>query len=116
MEGYIQKAEESFKQNKVDKIFHYNTRFHDTLHTLVSQKPRLHNMIADMRKYVLRYRKDSLQYHYGSKRSIEGHRKIVMALRLKDPELCERIMRAHIHESKEDALQTTAESAKRKST
>ena len=114
LEGYIRKAEEAFKQNKVDKIFQYNTRFHDTLHTLVSHKPRLHNMMADMRKYVLRYRKDTLHYQDGSKRSIEGHRKIMMALRLKDPELCEHIMRAHIHESKEDALQTTAGSAKRK--
>jgi len=114
LEGYIRKAEESFKQNQVDKIYHYNTRFHDTLHTLVSHKPRLHNMMADMRKYVLRYRKDTLHYHYGSKRSIEGHRKIMMALRLKDPELCERIMRAHIHESKEDALQRTTGSTERK--
>ena len=113
LEGYIQKAEESFEQNKVDKIFHYNTQFHDTLHALISHKPRLHHMMTDMRKYVLRYRKDTLHYHYGSKRSIEGHRKIMMALRLKDPELCERIMRAHIHESKEDALQKTAGSAKR---
>ena len=114
LEGYIRNAEESFNENKVDKIFHYNTRFHDTLHTLVSHKPRLHNMMTDMRKYVLRYRKDTLHYDYGSKRSIEGHRKIMMALRLKDPELCERIMRAHIHESKEDAMQTTAGSAKEK--
>ena len=113
LEGYIRKAEESFQQNKVDRIFHYNTRFHDTLHALVSHKSRLHNMMADMRKYVLRYRKDTLHHDYGSKRAIEGHRKIMMALRLKDPELCERIMRAHIHESKEDALQTTGGSVKR---
>ncbi len=112
LEGYIQKAEESFEHNKVDKIFHYNTQFHDTLHALISHKPRLHHMMADMRKYVLRYRKDTLHYHFGSKRSIEGHRKIMMALRLKDPELCERIMRAHIHESKEDALHTTSDVSK----
>jgi DNA-binding GntR family transcriptional regulator len=35
-----------------------------------------------------------------------GHRKILLALRLKDPELCERTMRDHIKQAKEDALQT----------
>jgi DNA-binding GntR family transcriptional regulator len=59
-----------------------------------------------MRKYVLRYRKDTLQYPDGGKRAIEGHRKIMLALRLHDPELCERVMREHIKEAKEDALQT----------
>ena len=105
LEGFIQKAEHALTQKKIDKIFHYNTQFHDTLHGLVSHKPRFHDMMADMRKYVLRYRKDTLQTLDGAKRSIEGHRKIMLALRLKDPDLCERIMREHIRESKEDALQ-----------
>jgi DNA-binding GntR family transcriptional regulator len=30
----------------------------------------------------------------------------MMALRLKDPDLCERIMREHIQEAKEDAMQS----------
>ena len=107
LEGFIQKAEHELTQEKIDKIFHYNTQFHDTLHGLVSHKPRFHDMMADMRKYVLRYRKDTLQTLDGAKRSIEGHRKIMLALRLKDPDLCERIMREHIRESKEDALQAT---------
>jgi DNA-binding GntR family transcriptional regulator len=29
-----------------------------------------------------------------------------MALELKDPDLCERVMREHIQEAKEDALQS----------
>ena len=36
---------------------------------------------------------------------MEGHRKILLALRLRDPDLCERVMREHIQESKVDALQ-----------
>jgi DNA-binding GntR family transcriptional regulator len=59
-----------------------------------------------MRKYVLRYRKDTLHYLDGAKRTIDGHRKIMMALRLKDPDLCERMMREHIQEAKEDAMQS----------
>jgi DNA-binding GntR family transcriptional regulator len=64
-------------------------------------------MMVNIRKYVLRYRKDTLRYPDGGKRTIEGHRKIMMSLRLRDPDLCERVMREHIQEAKEDALQTT---------
>jgi DNA-binding GntR family transcriptional regulator len=113
LESFIQKAEEALKSDQEDQIFHFNTQFHDILHNLVSHKQRLHNMMADMRKYVLRYRKDTLHDQYGSKRAIDGHRKIMMALRLRDGELCERIMREHIHESKEDAIQTISESTTR---
>jgi DNA-binding GntR family transcriptional regulator len=58
---------------------------------------------------VLRYRKDTLQYLNGAKRTIDGHRKIILALRLKDPNLCEQMMRKHIQEAKEDALKTSFE-------
>jgi DNA-binding GntR family transcriptional regulator len=102
----IQKAEEALGKNRIDEVFKWNTEFHDTLHRLVADTHRLYELIVNMRKYVLRYRKDTLQYPDGGKRAIEGHRKIVLALRLRDPELCERIMREHIKEAKEDALQT----------
>ena len=42
----------------------------------------------------------------GARRSIDGHRKILMALRLGDVGLCERIMREHVQEAREDALRT----------
>jgi DNA-binding GntR family transcriptional regulator len=61
---------------------------------------------VNIRKYVLRYRRDTLSNPEGVKRTIDGHRKIVLALRLRDPALCEYIMREHIREAKEDALQT----------
>ena len=43
------------------------------------------------------------------KGAIEGHRQILLALKLKDPEICERVMRIHIRQSMEDALQTKRE-------
>ena len=103
---FVEKAQKALKGNRIDEVFKWNTQFHDTLHKLVSDQYRLHHLIVNMRKYVLRYRKDTLQYPDGGKRAIEGHRKIMLALRLRDSELCERIMREHIKEAKEDALQT----------
>jgi DNA-binding GntR family transcriptional regulator len=105
LEGFIQKAERAFQKKKLDEIFKWNTQFHDTLHSLVTNRARLHLLMVDMRKYVLRYRKETLQALSGAKRAIDGHRKIMLALQLKDPDLCERVMREHIREAKEDALQ-----------
>ncbi len=107
LESFVESAEAALAQRSINKIYHYNTQFHDTLHGLVSHKPRLHTMMAELRKYVLRYRKDSLNTLEGAERAIDGHRRIMMALRLKDPDLCERVMRDHIQASKEDAFHAT---------
>ena len=104
LEAYIQKTEDALHQKKIDQIYHINTQFHDMLHGLVANKPRLHTMMSEMRRYVLRYRKDTLNTLDGPRRAIEGHHKIMLALRLRDPDLCEHIMRKHIQESKEDAV------------
>lgn len=109
LQGFIQQAEEAYGREDIDGVFHWNTLFHDTLNDLVSHKPRLHQLIADLRKYVLRYRKDTLHYLAGARRSIDGHRKIMLALRLRDPEVLEKIMREHVREAMEDALQGTQE-------
>lgn len=105
LQEYIQRAEEAYDRRDIDGVFLWNTKFHDTLNALVSNKPRLHQLIADLRKYVLRYRKDTLSYLAGARRSIDGHKKIMLALGLRDPEISERIMREHVREAMEDALQ-----------
>jgi DNA-binding GntR family transcriptional regulator len=109
LNGLIERAEEAYRGKDLDGIFKWNTEFHDLLNQLVAHKPKLYGMIVDIRKYVLRYRKDTLQYLNGAKRTIDGHRKIILALKLKDPDLCEQIMRKHIQDAKEDALKTTFE-------
>jgi DNA-binding GntR family transcriptional regulator len=109
LEGIIDKADDALRRKRIDEVFQWNTLFHDTLHGMVADKRRFHSLIVNMRKYVLRYRKDTLQYLGAGKRASEGHRQILLALKLKDPELCDRVMRTHIRQSKEDALQTNRE-------
>jgi len=105
LNGFIEKAGDALRRKQIREVFKWNTQFHDTLHRMVSEKKRLHRLLVNVRKYVLRYRENTLQYPDGGRRALDGHRKIVMALRLKDPDLCERVMREHIQEAKEDALQ-----------
>lgn len=98
-------AEDALRKKRMEEVFKWNTKFHDTLHGIVVDKKRLHRLLVNIRKYVLRYRMDTLQYPDGGKRAVDGHRKILLALRLKDPDLCERMMREHIQEAKVDAEQ-----------
>ncbi len=109
LEEIIDKAEVSLRRKRIDEVFQWNTEFHDILYGMVADKRRFYNLIVNIRKYVLRYRKDTLQYLGAAKRTIDGHRQILLALKLKDPDLCERVMRAHIREAKDDALQTNRE-------
>ena len=105
LSGLIENAEDALRRKQLREVFRWNTQFHDTLHRMVSEKKRLHRLLVNVRKYALRYREDTLQYPDGGRRALDGHHKIVMALQLKDPDLCERVMREHIQEAKEDALQ-----------
>ena len=105
LEETVEKGEEALRRHGLDEIFQWNTRFHDTLHDLITDKRRLYHQMVTMRQYVLRYRKNTLQYPDGGARTVDGHRKILLALRLRDPDLCERVMREHIQQSKTDALQ-----------
>jgi DNA-binding GntR family transcriptional regulator len=113
LEEILEKANHALRRERIDEVFQWNTQFHDTLHGMVADKRRFHNLIVNMRKYVLRYRKDTLQYLGAAKRADDGHRQILLALKIKDPELCERVMRVHIRQSKEDALQTNREAEER---
>ncbi len=113
LEKIIEKAGDALRRKRIDEVFQWNTQFHDTLHGMVADKRRFHNLIVNMRKYVLRYRKDTLQSLGAAKRAGDGHQQILLALKLRDPELCERMMRVHIRQSKEDALQTNREAMER---
>ncbi len=101
---FIDKARAALVTGRMGDVFKWNTRFHDHLHELVSDTLRLYRMIVDMRKQVLRHRKETLQSMEGAQRTLDGHQKILLALQLKDPELCEKTMREHIKLAKEDAL------------
>lgn len=105
LEEAVQKAEDALRGHCLEALFQWNTRFHDTLHELITDKHRLYHQMVTMRRYVLRYRKNTLQYPDGGRRTVDGHRKLLLAMRLRDPDLCERVMREHIRQSGKDALQ-----------
>jgi DNA-binding GntR family transcriptional regulator len=99
----VEQAEQACGGGDLMKVFALNTKFHDMLSDLIAEsRPRLHGLIEDMRHYVLRYRKNTLIHLESAQRSIVGHKKILLAIELGDAQLCERIMRAHVGEARED--------------
>lgn len=105
LETIVDNAQGALERGSLDEVFQWNTRFHDMLHESIIDKRRLYHQMVTMRQYVLRYRKNTLRSRDGAERTVDGHRRILLALRLRDPDLCERVMRDHIHQSKSDALQ-----------
>ncbi len=55
LSGFIEKAEKALRNRRIDEVFRWNTRFHDTLHSIVADKRQLHRLMVDIRKYALRY-------------------------------------------------------------
>ena len=92
----VRKTEDALHCQRLDEVFLWNKRFHDDLHEMISDKRRLHDQIVTMRQYAFRYWDSGTWDVDDGRRTVEGHRRIVTALRLRDPDLCERVMREHI--------------------
>ena len=49
LEEIIEKASDALRRKRIDEVFQWNTLFHDTLHGMVADKRRFHNLIVNMR-------------------------------------------------------------------
>ena len=104
---YIRGSEKAIQNRESDGIYKYNTKFHDTFQHYSKDKHRTNNIIANMKEHMLKYRKNTLYYLDIAKRTIAGHKKIILALQTRDPDLCEYMMRKHIMDAKDNAIRIT---------
>jgi len=102
--GFVEKAEIALSKNDQEELYDSNARFHERLNDFISFNQRFHSLLNNLREYVIRYYPDTLQQPDAAKRTAEGHCRILNALKLGDPDFCEKIMRQHMVESKEDVL------------
>lgn len=101
----IEESEIALNQRNPDGVFEANTAFHNTLYSLIEDRKRFLSMLNNMKDHILRYRKQTLMHFDRAQKSIIAHKKIVFALKTKDPNVTEYLMRIHIQESKEDAME-----------
>jgi len=102
---WIDESEAALQRQDVEGVFQSNTSFHNTLYAIIHDKKRFRAFLDNMKDHILRYRKQTLTHMDRAEKSINAHKKILFALKTKDPNLTEYLMRIHIQESKEDALQ-----------
>ena len=103
----VRNAEEAFRAKNTDDIFRWNNKFHDLIQQCAKEKTRTINIIANMKEHMLRYRKSALYYLDMAERTVFGHKNLLFALQLRDPDLCEYMMQKHIMESKTNAIRIT---------
>ena len=109
LKSLLKEAERCLAESQIEELNRINTLFHDRILQQVSGRARLKSLVKDLREYVLRYRAATLRFPGGAERTVKGHARIILALETGDPDLCERIMRAHVEGAKRDAIRELME-------
>lgn len=86
-----------------DKLQKINTEFHDLLYSL-SKSQKLIKMINQLRAQISRSRQIILKHKDFAHKSNEDHVKMIDAIKIRDGEAVERLVRAHIIKGKNAVL------------
>ena len=86
-----------------DKLQTINTQFHDLLYAL-SKSPRLIRMINQLRAQISRFRQIILKQEEYAHESHEDHFKMLDAIKSRDGDAVEKLVRAHIIKGKNAVL------------
>jgi DNA-binding GntR family transcriptional regulator len=79
----------------MERLTGINTEFHDLLYDL-SRSPRLIRMINGLRDQIFRFRKIILKRKMLAKVSNEDHKRMLAAMRKRDGDRVERLVKKHI--------------------
>jgi DNA-binding GntR family transcriptional regulator len=88
-------AADAIRSGDVEALIIANTQFHDGINA-AARSPRCMTMINEMRESVLRYRSEALNEEATRRHSFDQHLEILMAMKARDGQLIENLMRAHI--------------------
>ncbi len=80
-----------------------DAQFHDLI-SKVADSSRLMEMTGSIRRYMLRYRIQSIYTEDNVRRAIAGHRAVLQAIEDGDEPAAQRALRAHIKQSRKDIL------------
>lgn len=107
LEKKIEEYKHCLKLGKVAELEKINTRFHELLYTL-SNSPRLIKMINDLKAQIHRFRHIILSQETMAKQSNQDHRRMVAAIRERDADGVEKLVREHILRGKAAVLEQLA--------
>lgn len=95
LEEKIAEFQSCLDNGRMDQLLEINTEFHDLLYAL-SRSPKLIKMINDLREQIYRFRKIILKMDNMARTSNEDHAAMLKAMRTRDADTVERLVRAHI--------------------
>ena len=93
----------SVEEKNIEKIIRWDSRFHDVLLS-ASKNPRLVKVNAVLIEQVHRFRKSYIEDITTAKYIVHSHKKILDALKSRDPEISRACAMEHIREVKEFIL------------
>lgn len=100
LEKKIEELESALKKGNDEKLIELHTEFHDLLYKSCKSK-KLIEMINNLSDYFYRYRSALLRAAGGLRYSNEDHRRMLEAMKRKNPKLVERLVRQHLTRGKE---------------
>ncbi len=101
LENNLKVAEHEVRSGAPKAFVHRDAEFHEIL-AHASRSERLLELCQLLRKHMLRYRIESLYLPETALRAIQGHRRILEALKGSDEARLERAIRDHLEQSKID--------------
>ena len=95
LEDKIETFQAILDRGQLETLARVNTEFHDLLYAL-SRSPKLIKMIHDLRDQIYRFRKALLKKKAMAKISNHDHRQMLKAMKERDADEVERLVREHI--------------------
>ena len=95
LEDKIEEFQRFLDKGQLDELPRINTEFH-TLFYALSRSPKLIKMINDLRDQIYRFRKILLKMDKWAEVSNQDHRKILDAIRERDVNRVEKVVKQHI--------------------
>jgi len=108
LEKKVKESEDALEKGNEEKMVQLNTEFHDLIYKSCKSK-KLFEMINNFRDYFYRYRASLLHTERGTNYSLEDHRRMLQAMKKKNPRLVERLVRNHLTRGKEIVLKEISE-------
>jgi DNA-binding GntR family transcriptional regulator len=104
LEDKLKEYEACLNKGEIDALHKINTEFHDMLYAL-SRSPKLIKMIGDLKDQIYRFRKILLSEAGMARVSDKDHRKMLKAIKSRDPDRVEGLVKEHILRGQKLVLQ-----------
>jgi DNA-binding GntR family transcriptional regulator len=114
LEKAMKKFQESLEKKQTARLPEINTQFHDLLYAM-SDSPRLIKMINQLRAPISRYRQIILKQAAYAAASCQDHADMLTAMRQRDADRVEDLVRTHILKGKQAVIHRIKEEDARKS-